>query len=150
MPNRTSSAKTRIVTASMIRTALGDALGKIRIEEGMTWVELGEELGKCDDQAVRYVDGTAEMSVGTYYRAKQRWNGRFTGAADKLIADASPEQDPQTAQSCILRAALALSTALEDGTLTTAEIAANRSTLEQSKDAIDALLGRLIPREIVA
>lgn len=144
--SRASTAKSRVVTASMIRTALGDALCRIRAEEGMTWAELGEELGKSDDQAAKYCDATAEMSVTTFYRAKQRWNGRFTGAADKLVTDAAPEQDAQSAQSCILRAALALSTALEDGNLTDAEIRAHRSTLETSKDAIDALLSRLTPR----
>lgn len=148
MSNRKSSAIPAFVPASAIRSALGDALGSIRSEDELTWVELAEKLGKGDDQTTRYVDASAEMSVSTYYRAKQLWNGRFTGAADRLIAEAGQGHDAQTAQSCILRAALALSTALEDGQLTTAEIRANRSTLEQSKDAIEALLSRLTPREV--
>jgi hypothetical protein len=54
------------------------------------------------------------------------------------------------AQSAILKAALALSVALEDGELTDAEIRANRSTLERAKDAIDAQLARLGPKERAA
>lgn len=148
MAHRTSSANPPFVSASEIREKLGDALGRIRAEEKLTWIELGERIGKGDDQAVRYVDGTAEMGVSTYYRAKQLWNGRFTGDADKLISDATPEQNPHHAQTCILRAALALSTALEDGSLTDAEIRSSRATLEQSRDAIDALLGRLTPKSV--
>lgn len=142
------AGKNRPVTASMVREALGDALGKIRAEEGYTWVELGELLGKGDDAVARYVDASADMPVSTFYKGKALWNGRFTGAADKLIEEARGEVNPYNAQSCILKAALALSVALEDGVLTNAEIAANRADLERSRDAIDALLFRLAPREV--
>ncbi len=138
--------KKAVITASMIRAALGDALSKIRSEEGMTWVELGEELGKSDDQAAKYADGSAEMGVTTFYRAKQRWNGRFTGIADKLVDDARGDVSAHHAQSCILKAALALAVALEDGELSVGEIRANRSTLENARDAIDAQLARLTVR----
>lgn len=148
MASRPSTANRRVVTASMIRTALGDALGRIRSDEQMTWVELGEELGKSDDQAAKYCDGTAEMSVTTFYRAKQRWNGRFTGLADRLVTDATQEMCGHAAQSSILKAALALSVALEDGNLTVGEIHANRSTLENARDAIDAQLQKLTPKQV--
>jgi hypothetical protein len=146
MPTRKSSAIPPVIPASVIRTALGDALGRIRSEEGLTWVELAELIGKGDDQTTRYVDASASMDVATFYRAKQLWNGRFTGEADRLISPATPEQHGQAAQSLLLKAALALSVALEDGKLTVQEIRDNRSTLEQSRDAIEALLGRLTVR----
>lgn len=136
----------RVVSASAILRALGDSLSRIRQEDELTWADCGAVLGKSEDQAAKYADASAEMGAVALYRARQAWNGRFTGAADKLIADAAPEQDPHSAQSCILRAALALSTALEDGKLTVEEIRASRSTLEQSRDAIDALLHRLTPK----
>jgi hypothetical protein len=135
-----------VVSASTILEELGDALSRIRQEDRLTWSDIGAVLGKSEDQAAKYADASAEMGVVALYRAKQAWNGRFTGAADKLVTDVSPEPDAQTAQSCILRAALALSTALEDGKLTDAEIRANRSTLEMSRDAIDGLLARLGPK----
>lgn len=147
MPTRKSSAIPAMIPASTIRTALGDALGRIRSEEGLTWVELAELIGKGDDQTTRYVDASASMDVATFYRAKQLWNGRFTGAADRLVQDAAPQQDAQAAQSSILKAALSLSVALEDGLLTDDEIRANQKTLEQSLDAIRGLLGRVQPRD---
>jgi len=136
----------RVVPASAILQALGDSLSRIRQEDRLTWADIGAVIGKSEDQAAKYSDATAEMGAVALYRAKAAWNGRFTGAADQLIADSAPQHDPQSAQTCILRAALALSTALEDGSLTDTEIKANRSTLEQSKDAIEALLGRLGPK----
>ena len=132
----------KVVPASAILAALGDALSRIRQEDRLTWAV----LGKSEDQAAKYADGSAEMGAVAIFRAKQAWNGRFTGAADKLLEGALPAQDPHQAQSCLLKAALALSVALEDGDLTVAEIAASRSTLECSRDAIDALLARLTPR----
>lgn len=138
----------KVIPASAILTALGDSLSRIRQEDRLTWADVDAVLGRSEDQAAKYADASAEMGAVAIYRAKLAWNGRFTGAADKLVADAAEAPDPQSAQSCILRAALALSTALEDGDLSDAEIRAHRSTLEQSRDAIDALLGRLTPRGV--
>lgn len=149
MSNPTIHGKNRPVTASMVLAALGNALSSIRSEDGLTWVEMGQLLGKSDDQAAKYADGSAEMGVTTFYRGKDLWNGRFTGLADKLLE--KPEHhDAHKAQTAILKAALALANALEDGELTEAEIHANRSTLENARDAIDRQLCRLKPRDITA
>jgi hypothetical protein len=146
MRTRKSSAIPAFIPASTIRAALGDALGKIRSEEGLTWAELGELIGKGDDQTTRYVDGSAEMGVTTFYRAKQLWNGRFTGVADRMAEEAREEMCGHQAQSAILKAALALSVALEDGKLTVEEVRANRATLENARDAIASQLSRLTPK----
>lgn len=146
MRNRTSTAIPSAIPASTIRAALGDALGRIRSEEGLTWIELAELIGKGDDQTTRYVDASAEMSISTFYRAKQLWNGRFTGEADRLVEKARGSVCEHQAQSAILKAALALSVALEDGKVTVEEVRANRSTLENAKDAIEAQLSRLTVR----
>jgi hypothetical protein len=136
----------RVVSASAILSALGDGLSAIRQHDGLTWADLGAVLGKSEDQAAKYADGSAEMGAVALYRAKQAWNGRFTGAADKLIEEARETVNPRRAESMILRASLCLSIALEDGDLSNAEIAANRAALENGRDAIDALLSRLTPR----
>lgn len=148
MATRKSSAIPAAVPASAIRAALGDALGRIRFEERMTWADLAEQIGKGDDQTTRYVDGSAEMSVTTFYRAKQLWNGRFTGDADKLIEAARQGVDGHQTQNCILKLALSLSVALADGDLSIAEIRANRGDLEAARDAIDAQLARLAPKAV--
>jgi hypothetical protein len=148
MPAPPIHGSSSYVPASFIRSALGDALSRIRQEERLTWADVGEAIGKSEDQAAKYADGTAEMGVVAFYRAKAVWNGRFTSAADDLVEAAAEKISAQKAQSCILEAALGLAKALENGELSVAEIRANRSTLETSRDAISALLDRLTPQEV--
>jgi len=150
MSDRTSAAKRRFVPASALLKAIGDDLLKIKSEDSLTWADIGDALHKSPDMAARYADGSAVMDVVSYLRGKDAWNGRFSGTVERLLIEATPSHDPQSAQTCILKAALALSTALEDGELTNSEIRANRSTLEQSRDAIDALLARLTPKQVQA
>ena len=139
----------RSLSASAVRNAIATALMQIKAEDELTFSDIGRVLGKSEDQAARYCDGTAEMSVTSFYFGRREWNGRFTGLADKLL-ETVEAQDAQHAQTCILKAALALSHALEDGELTVEEIHANRSTLEKAKEAIDAQLSRLRPAEVRA
>jgi hypothetical protein len=136
------------VPAHRIIDALGSALLRIKQEDELTWPDMGAAIGKSDDRAALYASGAATMDVVTYYRAKQAFNGRFTGEADKLVDGARGVVDPHQAQSCILRATLALSVALEDGDLTDSEIAANRTNLVNARDAIDGLLCRLAPKRV--
>jgi hypothetical protein len=135
----------RTITASMLREACADRLSAIRQEDRMTWHDMGHVLGKSEDQAAKYADGSAEMGFVSYAFAKLAWGKRFTSGVDSLLERASPHADPRQAQSCVLRAALALAEALEDGELTVQEVRDNRSTLEAARDAIDAQLQRLKP-----
>lgn len=135
-----------LVSSSAIGTALGDALSRIRQEDRLTWAAMGEVLGKSEDQVAKYADGSATMDVATFYRGKAHWNGRFTGLADQIVEEARGEACGQHAQSQILKAAFALSVALEDGKVTVEEVRANRTTLVNARDAIDAQLARLAPR----
>jgi len=138
----------RTLSASSLLAALGDALGRIRAEDGLTWDDVGRVLGKHGDTAAHYADASAEMGVLAYHLGRREWGSRFTGEADKLLGDASGEQCPRRAQTLILHAALTLSAALEDDDLTDAEIAASRGTLENARDAIDHVLARLTPRSV--
>lgn len=140
----------RAVPASVILRELGNALGRIRQEDGLTWADVGRVVGKSEDQAAKYADGTAEMGAVALFYAKQAWGERFSGGVNSLLTDAVPVVDGQAAQSCILKAALALSVALEDGVLTDEEIKLNRSTLERAGDAIAAQLSRLGPKDRAA
>jgi len=134
-----------VLTASAVRQALGDELSLIRQQDGLTWADIGEVLGKSEDQAAKYADGSAEMGVVAYAKAKKQWNGRFTGGLDRLIHDARGElaETDREREGDILAAALALSKALADGEITHSEIRTNRKTLEHARDAIDDLLSRL-------
>lgn len=149
MSNPRIHGKRRTLSASAIRNALATALMQIKAEDGLTFTDVGRILGKGEDQAARYCDGTASMSAEAFYFGKHEWNGRFTGLADKLL-ETVEAQDAHKAQTLILKAALALSAALEDGDLTETEVLQNRTTLENARDAIDRQLARLKPTGIVA
>ena len=148
MRTRKSSAIPAFIPASVVRSTLGDAMGRIRSEEGLTWVELAELIGKGDDQTTRYVDASATMDVTTFYRAKQLWNGRFTGDADKLVSDAAEPISPRRTQSCVTKLAFELAAALEDGEMTRAELLGMKTTLQNAQDAIAAQLAELAPKAV--
>lgn len=141
----------RTLSASAVHQAVADDLSLIKHEDRLTFADIGRVLGKSEDQAAKYCDGTAEMGVSAYAFARERWNGRFTGSLDRLIADARGDKtDDRAKESCILKAALALSVALADNELSDAEIKANRKTLEDAAEAIDSLLRRLGPKGVRA
>ena len=96
--------KRRVYSASNALTALGNALGEIRQQDGLKWGEIGEVLGKSEDQAAKYADGTAEMGVVAFGKGKREWNGRFTGPFDRLCVESRPGiLCDQQAQSAVLR-----------------------------------------------
>lgn len=140
----------RAVPASKILEELGNALSRIRQEDRLTWSDIGAHLGKSEDQAAKYADGSAEMGAVACFKAWDLWGERFSGGAKALFERRPPEHDAHRAQSCVLRAALALAEALEDGELTVQEIRDNRSTLEKAQDAIAAQLARIGPKGDVA
>lgn len=153
MSNR--SIHGNFVGASQILQALGDDLLKVKMGGGeggkpLRWAEIGEVLGVSEDQAAKYADGSAMMGVVAYTRGRIAWDGKFTGSLDQLVRDAGGHIDGQHSQTLILKAALSLSAALEDGSLTNAEILANRSTLEEAKAAIEKLLCRVGPKAVSA
>ena len=144
----TVHGKKQALTASLVVDTLGDALLSIKIEDRLRWADIGETLRRSEDQAAKYADGSATMDVVAFAMGRAAWGSRFTGGLDKLIDVCGDGMNGHTAQSCILRAALALSQALEDGDLSDSDIRTIRSTLEKSRDAIDALLVRLAPRNV--
>lgn len=145
---RQSTASRRTFSASAVLDAVASELSTIKHEDRLTYADLGALLGKSEDQAAKYCEATAEMGIVAYARAKREWNGRFTGALDRLCVDSRPApQDDRKAQCTILEAALALSVALADGNVTPEEVRANRSTLEGARDAIEAQLNKLRPVE---
>lgn len=146
MSNPSISGNRRPLTASNVLEALASDLSLIKSQDKMRWVDVGEVLGVGDDAAAKYADGSQAMSVVAYARGKAAWNGRFSGSLENLIDQNRPTTNPYAAQSAILKAALALSVALEDGELTVDEVRANRATLEAARDAIDGQLARLTVR----
>lgn len=133
-------------SASNALEALGRALHEIKAQDGLTWADMGALVGKSEDQAAKYAEGTAEMGVVTYGRAKREWNGRFTGYFDLLCEESRPGKTcDHSSLTAVLDAAARLSRALEDGEIRADEVRDNRKQLEAARDAIDAQLAKLRP-----
>lgn len=144
MSVRAIHGKRPVYSASNAVESLGRAIHEIKHQDGLTWSDIGAVLGKSEDQVAKYADGTATMDFVTYGRGKREWNGRFTGYFDRLCVDSRPGTvSDHAALTHLLMAATGISEALDDGEITLPEIRTNRATLENARDAIDALLGRL-------
>jgi hypothetical protein len=71
----------RVFSASSLLAALGDYLGKARVDHGMTFTDLGETLGKGDDAAARYVAGSCDMPLSTFIRGCIAFGKPFADSA---------------------------------------------------------------------
>lgn len=135
--------KAKTVSASDMVNALAGALGEIRQQDHLTWADMGAVLGKSDDQAAKYADGSAVMDITTFWRARAAWGSRFTGYFDRLSA-AAPQASDRHGHTTVLAAALAIAQALEtDNQITPAEVRTMRHELESARDAIAAQLSKL-------
>lgn len=144
MTSPTIAGKRTAYSASNALEAIGRALHEIKAADHLTWADIGAVLGVSDDQAAKYAEGTAAMSVVTFGRGKREWNGRFTGYFDRLCESSrNAKQDDHCALTAVLNAATCLSKALEDGEIKPREVRDHRSELEAAYDAIGAQLGKL-------
>lgn len=152
MTARQSTASRPVFSASAVLEAVAAELTTIKREDDLTDADLGRVLGKSEDQAAKYRTGLAEMGIVAYAAAKREWNGRFSGALDRLCTDSRPAlPNDRMAQCRVLEAALAMSLALEgDEKIIKEEVRKNRATLENARDAIDEQLRKLGPGKDVA
>lgn len=135
----------RPFSASAVLDEVAEALTTIRKDDRLTFADMAAILGKSEDQAAKYCAGSAEMGLIAYARARREWNGRFAGGLDRLCEQSRPGKvNDHAATNSILKAALALSVALEDGKVDPEEVRANRATLENARDAIEAQLAKLV------
>jgi hypothetical protein len=143
------TTRRRAITASAILDAIADALTLIKHEDRLRWSDMGEIIGKSEDQVAKYADGSATMDVISAAKARAAWGSRFTGNIDRLIdKERAPISEGQ-AQHCILKCALAIEESRDQhGRLTIEDIRSNRATLENARDAIDAQLKRLKPQSV--
>lgn len=139
---------TATLTASLIRAAIAQDLSQIKSEDGLTFADIGRILGKSEDQAAKYCDGTACMDAVTFQFARKEWNGRFTGSVDALVTGARRNRtNDRSKATAICRANMALSLALEDDDeASPEEVRKMRRDLEEGREAIDELLRRLTVR----
>lgn len=144
MPDQPIHGNRPVFSASAALEAIGNALSEIKKDDRLTYADIGAVLGKSEDQAAKYCDGSATMDAVTFARGKREWNGRFTGPLDRLCEQSRPGKVcDHTAQTHVIAAALALSKALEDGNVSAREVQDNRAVLENARDALTAQLDKL-------
>lgn len=146
MTQRTTIVGNRSVfSESSVLDAVGSELLTIKTTDKLSWDDVAAVLGVSDVQAAKYVDGTAKMSIMAYARGKREWNGRFTGALDRLCEETRPGTVcDHSSLTAVLTAATRLARALEDGTITREEVRENRTQLEAARDAINGQLAKLV------
>lgn len=144
--NRQSTPQRSIFSASSVLKALADDLTAIKHEDGLTDADIGRVLGKSEDQAAKYRTGLADMGVVSFAAGKREWNGRFSGALDRLCVESRPgtSREDHNTLSCVLDCAALLSHMLEDGKITPEEVRDHRKELEEARAAIDAQLSKLV------
>ncbi|UXC93110.1 hypothetical protein EGM87_22705 [Sphingobium sp. RSMS] len=149
MPQRNNPEReTPVFSASKVLETVGNDLALIKSQDRLTYADLAAILGKSEDQAAKYCEGTAEMGVVAFARAWREWNGRFAGGLAALCHDSRPNKHcDRVRQSRVLEAALALSVALEDdGEVRPSEVRDNLPALEAARDALDELIRRRVQR----
>jgi transcriptional regulator with XRE-family HTH domain len=154
MTKPTVHGKRRFVPASEIQEAIGESLQFIREQDGLTWKDMGEALGRSEDQAGKYALGTAEMSATTVIRAIQHWNGRFINPVLALfgmhIAENSDDgADVRKGKLCLLELMTDLERALMDGELSDEEVEQMGGSIENAGALIDQLRDRLAKHRVV-
>ena len=136
-----------VFSASTVLEAVATELSLIKSQDRLTFNDLGAVLGKSEDQAAKYCAGEADMGLVSFARAKREWNGRFTGALDRLCHDSRPAAGSDRGRHCkLLKAALAVAEALEDDDeVDASEVRANRVAIEDARDALNDMLSKLAP-----
>jgi len=147
MPQRDSAEREApVFSASNVLETIGRDLALIKSQDRLTYGDLAAVLGKSEDQAAKYCEGSAEMGVIAFARAWREWNGRFAGGLAALCHDSRPAKHcDRVRQSRVLEAALALSVALQDdGEVSPGEVRDNLPRLEAARDALDELIRRRV------
>jgi transcriptional regulator with XRE-family HTH domain len=140
----TIAGKRPVYSDSNALEAIGRALHEIKAQDGLTWTDVGKVLGVSDDQAAKYANGMAAMSVSTFGRGKREWNGRLTRYFDALCEESRPgNANDHLVLTAVLDAAAKLAHMLEDGEIRPQEVRDHRKELEAAYDAIGAQLGKL-------
>lgn len=141
---RQSTASRKPYSASNALDAVARAINEIKHEDCLTWADIGAVLGKSDDQAAKYAEGSATMDFVTFGRARHYWGTRFTHYFDQLCGAVPAKSDERHILTTILSAAGRISEALEnDETVDAVEVAANRKVLSEAFDALGGLLQKV-------
>ena len=143
--------KREFVPASKMLNAAGESLRAIKDQDGLSWKDLGEALGKSEDQVSKYALGMAEMSMSTFLRATDIWNGRFANPVLSLLGqhvseNGSTADSVQNGKLCLLELLYKIERAMVDGAIDDEEMDDMATTVESAGAMIDALRDRVAAR----
>jgi hypothetical protein len=140
--------KRGFVSASKIMATMGESLRAIKEADKLTYGDVGQAIGRSDDQASKYCEGTAMMPADAFLRACDRWNGRFANPVYALFGlhlheagkvDASALQQQLFT---LMDLTPAVARALADGDLSDGEIIDMQPMFEVVGQMIDGLRAR--------
>lgn len=137
------------VPASKLVEATGEALTQIRREDGLTWGDIGEAIGKSEDQAAKYASGVAVMDFITWLRACTRWNGRFSVAATMVglsvtsLGPTSSAHDVRQGMLSLMLLMAEIQKAMLDETLEDDELLAMDALIEQASQFLVSMRKRV-------
>lgn len=136
--NRTSTVKRPAYSASNALECVSRALHEIKHDDRLTWADIGAVLGKSDDMAAKYADGTATMDFITYGRARKEWGKRFTGYFDRLCGDVSVgDCSDRRDMNSVVRVLHAMADSLEDDDrIDVNEVRQNMAAFSSAFDAL--------------
>lgn len=143
--HRQSTAIRKPYSASNALSAVAQALSEIKHADGLTWSDIGAVLGKSDDQAAKYAEGSATMDFITFGRARKEWGKRFTCYFDQLCGEGqAPGDCDRRDMASVAVAAAKMAEALEDdGLIDAGEVRAAIKPLSAAFDAIGRQLQKL-------
>lgn len=140
---RVSTVRRPAFSAFGVVDALAEALGEIKREDKLTFSDIGAVLGKSEDQAAKYADGSATMDVVTFGRGRREWGARFTGGFD-LLCEAARRGGDRCALTALLELVTELNRALEGDEQVCGDDAEEmRVQLLEARAAIDGLLAKI-------
>lgn len=147
MSDPTIHGKPLVFSETNARQVVAESLQAIKDTKGYTDIDLGRILGKSEDTAALYRKGHSGMDAFSLMAAWREWNGEFIGSIRRFVEGSRPKAtDDRIASHSVLSAAAALSASLANGDdIDPEDLRKNRAALEQGRDALDALLGRLKP-----
>jgi hypothetical protein len=151
-------SKFQLITKTLVKRRGAKAIGEAQDRRCWSNEETGSALGCCGNTIRNRLDTDDPGKQITVFELLRSVQSDGPHIANELLALVDHEAVAKSAaidatcdrtkESRVLKAALALSVALADGLIEDEEIRDNRATIENARDALDALLSRVAPRSV--
>lgn len=107
-PSQTIHGTGLQISDDAVLSALGDALGRIKRRDNLTYDDIGKALGRGADAATLYARGNADMPLTVFVRGTRAWGSDFADSAlaaagGRLCHNAVSAEAPLTVASGLSR-----------------------------------------------